>query len=170
MSFFRFINRLRLYNIIVKDDESIAVACLSCFIDSMICVKMKNHLKCVECVRRERLCVDASWESLNRTREKLEFDLNLAKEELFKTFAKVARLRKTLKHTKSKVAKKTLFLTRELTNDNENVFDENSNSSILFVDLSSDFWQFIIFLSVETLSASSDNFWDSRWILMCSLK
>jgi hypothetical protein len=158
MSFFRFINRFRLYNIIVKDDESIVVACFFCCIDSMICVKMKNHSKCAECVHRERSCVDASWESLNRIREKLEFDLNLAKEEFFKTLAKIVKLRKTLKHTKSKVAKKILCLTRELTNDYESVFDENSNSSILFVDLSSDFWQFITFFSVETLSTSSDNF------------
>ncbi len=76
---------------------------------------------------------------MNRIREKREFDLNLAKEKLFETLAKIAKLRKTLKHTKLTIAKKILCLIRELTNDNKSVFDENLNSSILFVNMSFDF-------------------------------
>lgn len=59
----------------------------------------------------------------------MKFELNLTKNELNRVFAKFNRLRKTLKQIKSQRAEKSLCLTRELTNDN----DETKNKIVLEV-------------------------------------
>ena len=134
-------NRLRLYNTIVRDGDPAVTACLLCSSLLVACVRM-NHPKCAECVRRGRPCVGASWESLDRTRDKLESDLSLAEEELARALAKVARLRKTLSHTKSKVAEKALCLVQELSADNDGTEDEVLPDLSQFMkELPDDFWR-----------------------------
>ncbi len=136
-------NRLRLYQSISKDSDPVSTACLHCSSLSILCVKMENHPKCAECVRRGRPCVSVSWESLDRTRDKLESDLSVAEEELARALARVACLRKTLKHTKDKVAEKALCLARELADDNDGVSgdeDDPGPSNLLF----SNFWDGLI--------------------------
>ena len=135
-------NRLRLYNTIVRDGDPAVTACLLCSSLSVACVRMENHPKCAECVRRGRPCVGASWESLDRTRDKLESDLSLAEEELARALAKVARLRKTLSHTKSKVDEKALCLAQELSADNDGTEDEVLPDLSQFMKgLPDDFWR-----------------------------
>jgi len=114
-------NRLCLYQSISKDGDPVSTACLHCSNLSILCVKMENHPKCAECVRRGRPCVGVSWESLNHTRDKLESNLSVAEEELARALARVACLCKTLKHTKDKVAEKALCLACELADDNDGV-------------------------------------------------
>jgi len=136
-------NRLHLYQSISKDGDPVLTACLHCSSLSILCVKMENHPKCAECVRRGRPCVSVSWESLDRTRDKLESDLSVAEEELARALARVARLCKTLKHTKDKVAEKALCLARELADDNDGVSgdeDDPGPSNLL----SSNFWDGLI--------------------------
>jgi len=136
-------NRLCLYQSISKDSDPVLTACLHCSSLSILCVKMENHPKCAECVRRGRPCVSVLWESLDRTRDKLESNLSVAEEELARALARVARLRKTLKHMKDKVAEKALCLARELTNDNDGVSgdeDDPGPSNLL----SSNFWDGLI--------------------------
>jgi len=136
-------NCLRLYQSISKDGDPVSTACLHCSSLSILCMKMENHPKCAECVHRGRPCVSVSWESLDHTRDKLKSDLSVAEEELARALARVARLRKTLKHMKDKVAEKALCLARELANDNDGVSgdeDDPGPSNLL----SSNFWDGLI--------------------------
>ena len=114
---------------------------------------MENHSKCAECVRRGRPCVGASWESLDRTREKLESDLDIAEEELAQALAKEARKKRHLKRTKSKLAEKALCLAQEFADDNDGVFEGDSNASF-FENLSSEFWQSLTFSNAEIPSGA----------------
>jgi len=136
-------NHLHLYQSISKDSDPVSTACLHCSNLSILCVKMENHPKCAECVRRGRPCVSVSWESLDHTRNKLESDLSVAEEELARALARVACLRKTLKHMKDKVAEKALCLACELADDNDGVSgdeDDPGPSNLLF----SNFWDGLI--------------------------
>jgi len=54
-------------------------------------------------------------------------NLIIAEEKLTQTFARVACLHKTLKHTKDKVAEKTLCLACKLADDNDDVFRDKNN-------------------------------------------
>ena len=83
----------------------------------------------------------------------------MAEEELTRALAKVARLKKTLKHTKSKVAEKALCLASELADDNDGVSEDGQDS--LFADLPSDFWQLSTPPVVETSSAVAGSFLNS---------
>jgi len=54
-------------------------------------------------------------------------NLIIAEEKLTQTFARVACFNKTLKHTKDKVAEKTLCLACKLADDNDDVFRDKKN-------------------------------------------
>lgn len=84
---------------------------------------MENQSKCAECVRRGRPCVGASWESLEKTQEKLESDIHLTEEELSRVLAKLSRLRRTLRHVNSKITEKMSCLAQELGDDVNGVPD-----------------------------------------------
>ena len=150
MSFSKFRNRLCLYNNIIKNDDSVLVACVNCFLLFRFCIMMKNHPKCAECVRRNRLCVDASWENLDRTRNKLKSNIIVIENELARALIKLTRLKKTLKYIKFKIAEKFACLTQKLIDDNDDVSNDE-NSFVFFDNLSPDFWQFFIF-SAEIFS------------------
>jgi len=157
-------NRLHLYQSISKDSDPVSTACLHCSNLSILCVKMENHPKCAECVRRGRPCVGVSWESLDRTRNKLESDLAAAEEELAQAFARVARLRKTMKHTKDKVTEKALCLARELADDNDGVSrdEDDPGPSNLF---SADFWDGLISAASPPRTAVASS--RCPWVPMC---
>ena len=138
MSFSKSRNRLRLYNNIIKDGGPVSVACVNCFLLSRFCIMMKNHPKCAECVRRGRPCVDASWESLDRARDKLKSDITVTEDELARALIKLTRLKKTLKYIKSKIAEKSACLAQKLADDNDDVSNDE-NSFAFFDNLSSDF-------------------------------
>ena len=158
MNFFKSDNRFRFYNTILKDDFP-AVLCLSCSDFSRPCIRMENHPKCVEYVRRGRPCVGTSWKSLNRTRDKLKSELNVAEEKLIRALIKIAKLKKTLKHTKSKIAEKTLCLINKFADDNDEIFEDDQD--FFFADLFFDFWQFSIFSVAEIFLAVADSFLNS---------
>ena len=138
MFFSKFRNRLCLYNNIIKNDDSVSVACVNCFLLSRFCIMMKNHPKCAECVRRGRLCVNASWENLDQTRDKLESDIIVIEDELARALIKLARLKKTLKYIKSKTAEKFACLAQKLIDDNDDV-SSDENPFVFFDNLSFDF-------------------------------
>ena len=155
MFFSKIRNRFRLYNNIIKDGGPVSVICVDCSLLSRFCIMMENHPKCAECVRRGRLCVDASWENLDRARDKLKSDIIVAENELARVLIKLARLKKTLKYTKFKIAEKSACLAQKLADDNDDV-SSDENSFALFDNLSLDFWQFLIF-SVEISAKIADN-------------
>jgi len=124
-------NHLHLYQFINKDSDSVLTVCLHCFNLSILCIKMKNHSKCAECVCCSCLCVDVLWESLNYTHNKLKFNLSVAEKELTQALAKVACLYKTLKYIKDKVAEKTLCFAHKLINDNDDVSEDKNDFNSL---------------------------------------
>ena len=61
----------------------------------------------------------------------------MIEKKLIRALTKVARLKKILKHTKSKIAEKTLCLANEFADNNDEIFKNDQNS--FFADLSFDF-------------------------------
>ena len=109
---------------------------------------MKSHFKCAECTRQGRPCVGVTWESLNRVRDKLESEILQAEEgqarllkEQSRLFAKLARLRKTLRQTQDRAKQKTLCLLKEMSNDNDGDEKASQPETLfqLFDNMSNDF-------------------------------
>lgn len=104
----------------IKNTGSIAdVSCDHCFIFKKLCIMPREgegggSVRCSECVRRGKVCVGASWESLDRTRERTAEELNKSLEEMSSVMAKIERLRKTLKLAEHRADKKRLCLQEEL--------------------------------------------------------
>ncbi len=127
---------------------------LHCFSLLILCIKIKNHSKCAECVHCSHLCINVLWKSLNYTHNKLKFNLSIAEKELTQIFAKVACLCKTLKYTKDKVAEKTLCLACELVNNNDDVFrDKNDPNSLNLLFLN--FWDNFISTAFSSQTAEA---------------
>ncbi len=51
-------NCLYLYQFINKDSDSVLTVCLHCFNFLILCIKIKNHSKCAECVCCDHLCIN----------------------------------------------------------------------------------------------------------------
>ncbi len=154
MKSFKTYNHLYLYQFINKDDDSMLTICLHCFSLSILCIKMKNHSKCAECVCCDCLCISVLWESLNHIHNKLKFNLSVAEKKLTQALAKVACLCKTLKYTKDKVAEKTLCLACELVNDNDSVSEDENDSNSLNL-LFSNFWNDLISAAFSSQTAEA---------------
>ncbi len=149
MKSFKTCNCLCLYQFINKDSDSILIICLHCFSLLILCIKIKNHSKCTECVCCSYSCINVSWESLNYIHNKLKFNLSVAEKELTQTLARVACLYKTLRYIKDKVTEKTLCLVHKLVNDNDDISEDKNNSdslNLLFLN----FWDNLI----STVSSS----------------
>ncbi len=168
MKSFKTCNHLCLYQSISKDSDPVSTACLHCFNLSILCMKMENHPKCAECVRRGHPCVSVLWESLDHTHNKLEFDLSVAEKELARALTRVACLHKTLKHTKDKVAEKALCLACELADDNDGVSEDEDDPGPSNL-LSSNFWDGLISAASppRTAEASSHSWVSYSWVPMC---
>ena len=134
MKFSQTNNHLCLYNTILKNGDSVLSSCIHCSTYSLLCIKMKNHPKCAECVHCDHSCVGVLWESLNYTQNQLKSDLSAVKKSLTQALVKVTRLCKTLKCTKDKVSEKALYLAHELTDNNDDVFDDESSSDSFHFD------------------------------------
>ncbi len=143
-------NRLRAAKEITISGSPPDLACVYCSNHSILCVVMESHSKCAECTRRGRPCVGVTWESLDRVRDKLESEILQAEEgqarlleEQSRLFAKLARLRKTLRQTQDRAKQKTLCLLKEMGDDNDG--DEEAPQpetlSQLFDNMPNDFWQ-----------------------------
>ena len=65
-------NRLRAYNEILKYGRPIEFPCDRYFFISRPCIVMEGstRLKCAECRKQNKPCVNLSWSSLDKTREK----------------------------------------------------------------------------------------------------
>ncbi len=131
MKSFKTYNHLYLYQFINKDSNSVLTIYLHCFSLSILCIKIKNHSKCAECIHYDCLCINVLWESLNHIYNKLKFNLSVAEKELTQIFAKVACLCKTLRYTKNKVAEKILCLAYKLINDNDDVSEDKNDFNSL---------------------------------------
>ena len=83
-------------------------------------------------------CVDALWKSLDRVRNQLKSNITVIEKKFVRVLTKLIRLKKTLKHTKSKIAEKFVCLIQKLTADNDDVSNDEIQS-IFFDNLSFEF-------------------------------
>ncbi len=132
----RVANRRRLAAEIDTQGSPVVLQCQRCFFSSSPCMIMSSHPACAECTRHGKPCVGLSWDSLDRTREKLSKDLQAAEEEQAilsaqeaALAARIARLRKTLNQAQSRAKEKALCLAKELADNNDDT--ENTASPSL---------------------------------------
>jgi len=113
-------NRIRLAFEIDRYETLVDFACERCCCISKLCIVMKDssfHLKCLECVRASKSCVNMSWASLNRTREDLFSKVAKNKAMLTTIITRLLRNKKMLKKVDAKAKRKTqclLFDMKEL--------------------------------------------------------
>lgn len=114
-------NRLRLASEIKRHGHPAEVACNRCFLNGHNCIIMegKARLKCSECVRIGRPCVNMSWSSLDRTREKLQQEIDEDEEELSRVMARLLRKKKLLRQADERAKKKALCLANEMEESGE---------------------------------------------------
>ena len=122
------------------------VSCQYCFNNQQLCVVMSDYKKCVLCTCCEHPCVGVLWDSLDKTHNKLKFNILKIESEQFCLFikqseaatcaaaewshiaaeqscvaAKLDHLHKTLHQTHGHAKKKTLCLLQELSDDEKTV-------------------------------------------------
>ena len=122
------------------------VSCQYCFNNQQPCVVMSDYKKCVLCTHCEHPCINVLWDSLDKTHNKLEFNILKVESEQFCLFieqseaaahtaaewshitteqshvaAKLDCLHKTLHQTCGCAKEKTLCLLQELSNDEKAV-------------------------------------------------
>lgn len=104
--------------------------------------KESESARCYACVKLGQRCVNASWESLDRTRERARQqmeesfeEMELQQEALNKTMAKIARLRKTLKLAEERAESKQRCLQAELFLEDQQRW-QSEQSAILQADSS----------------------------------
>lgn len=73
-----------------------------------------SRLKCSECVRQNKPCVNLSWESLDRTREEYQKKIDEDEEELAKIMARLLRNKKILRQAEERAKKKAQCLMSEM--------------------------------------------------------
>jgi hypothetical protein len=113
------------------------IPCDYCFAHNKQCLLMaskdRKSLKCAECAKKGRPCVNLSWASLDRTREKASKAL-LADEEraaimmndLAKIQARIVRNRKVLQLAQERAAEKTICLIDEVSTEEWEGFGNES--------------------------------------------
>lgn len=110
-------NRLRLAKEIQLAGSPANFPCDLCFTTGSCCIVMAdrpNRLKCAECVRKGRPCVNLSWASLDRTREEYKKKVDKSEEELVKVIARLLREKKILRQAEEKAKQKALCLFDEM--------------------------------------------------------
>ena len=83
-----------------------------------------SRLKCSECVRVGRPCVNLSWESLNKTREEYENKVEENEKILAETTSRLLRNKKILAQAKKRATKKAECLANKLEGEGEDVWAE----------------------------------------------
>ena len=168
----KFHNCLALAQLIHKKKSTILFLCEHCASLDLLCVAMKNHLKCAECVCHDCSCISLLLEFLNHSFNKLKSELNAVLKEHEHLIAKISWLWKTLHQSWNLQDKKSLCLVQKLTNDNDETEDEALPDSLNFINsLLPEFWASIISTpppqNVEAFSHSS---WGSVWVPKLTLR
>jgi hypothetical protein len=121
--------RLRLSIEIRRHNTIAPISCDRCFASGHDCYVMpsSNRLKCAECVRVGRPCVNLSWESLDKTRAEYEKKVEEDEKLLADVIARLLRNKKILAQAKDRAAKKAECLANELEESGEDVRAEEIN-------------------------------------------
>ncbi len=110
-------NRLRLAAEIQRYGTTVDFACDRCSSLKSLCIAMedsRSRLKCSECVRAGKPCVNMSWQSLDRTREELSSKVAEDEKVLATVITRLLRNKKILKEIDLKARRKTQCLLSEV--------------------------------------------------------
>jgi hypothetical protein len=115
-------SQLRLADEIRKNGAPATIPCDHCFSTGADCIVMSSssrRLKCSECVRLQRPCVNMSWSSLDKTRE--EYAKKVEEDEvlLAEVLARLMRNKKILKQAEERAKRKAECLANELVESGE---------------------------------------------------
>jgi len=141
-------NRIRLASEIERYGVLLDISCDRCSLTGHSCVAMEDsssRLKCSECVRAGKPCVNMSWSSLDRTREELSSKVAEDEALLATVINRLLRNKKILKEVDSKAKRKTQCL---LDGSEETDMPESSNCP-----------------AADALVGSSPAFWSSLAML-----
>ena len=141
-------NHLCLSAEIQLQSSSFKFQCNHCFTNLILCIVMKDHNRCVKCTHHDKSCVDILWELLDHACAKIQSDIEAAEQEQFHHLAKMnclafklACLWKTFWQTQDCAKQKTLCLTQELTDDNDDTENDDSQTLSQFLNqMSIDTW------------------------------
>lgn len=95
--------------------------CFRCLENNHRCIVMDSskRLKCAECVKQGKPCVGLSWESLDRTRERLRREIDEHEDELAEILGKLMRKKKILRQADERARRKAECLAAEMEADGE---------------------------------------------------
>jgi hypothetical protein len=112
--------KLRLVNEILSANTISDVPCDKCFLENRDCYVMPNSgLKCAECTRVGRPCVNMSWSSLDHTREEYRKKVEDGEKLLAEVITRLLRDKKILKVAEDRARRKALCLASELQAEGE---------------------------------------------------
>lgn len=107
--------RLRLSSEIRRANHPAEVPCNHCFLQGLVCFVMPDsRLRCAECTRLGKKCVNMSWESLDRTREEYQKKVDDDEKLLAEVISRLLRNKKILKQAEERARKKALCLASEM--------------------------------------------------------
>ena len=113
------------------------------------CIAMKNsssRLKCSECVRAKKSCVNMFWSSLNSIRKDFNIKIAVDEKKLTTMITRLLRNKKILKKINAKAKRKTQYLLSEMNETNVSM-SNNCFATNAFCDLSSVIWSSFILLN-----------------------
>jgi hypothetical protein len=114
--------KLRLVDEILSANTIAEVACDRCFLAGIDCYIMPDsRLKCAECTRQGKACVNMSWESLDKTREEYQKKVDEDEQLLATVISRLLRNKKILAQAKDRARRKALCLASELEQEGEAV-------------------------------------------------
>ncbi len=114
-------SRICLVSEIDRYDILIDFACERCSCSDKFCIAMKDsssRLKCLECVRASKACINMSWTSLNRIRKDLFSKIAKNEAVLTIVITRLLRNKKMLKKVDAKAKRKTQCLLFEMKESN----------------------------------------------------
>jgi hypothetical protein len=114
-----------------RNGSLVPVPCNFCFEKSRECFAMPEvdgkQLKCSECTRRGKPCVNLSWLSLDKTREEYQKKVDEDEKELARVLARLMRNKAILRQANERATKKMQCLAEGLRDEGEAVDAEASD-------------------------------------------
>lgn len=116
------VRKHRLHKEILSANTVAEEPCVDCDLENTVCYIMPNSgLKCAECTRMGRPCVNMSWASLDKTREEYKKKVEEDEKELAAVIARMLRNKKILAQAEERARKKTICLAAEMSSEGEDV-------------------------------------------------
>jgi hypothetical protein len=135
--------QLRLASEIFQANTIADVACDWCFLNNRSCYVMPNSpLKCAECTRQGKPCVNMSWASLDKTREEYRAKVDADEKLLAEVISRLLRNKKILAQAEERARRKALCLASEMEADGDevNATDLNCPAASIGVAFSPTMW------------------------------